>query len=59
MCRYVSSTMDTHVVRGKEMRTKAQVGIPEASAYFAVLALLSISVSWTVILDNRSLFMLV
>ena len=40
------------------MRTKGEVATGEASAYCADLTLLSMSVSWMVLLDKRSLFVL-
>ena len=41
------------------MRTKVQVTTHKACAYYADLVLLSISVSWIMLLDKRSSFVLV
>ena len=44
---------------GKEMRPKAQVATRVANTYYTDFALLSISVSWLMLLDKHSLFVLV
>ena len=47
------------MVLRKEMRPKSQVATREASAQYGYLVLLSISMSWVMLLDKRSLFVLV
>ena len=56
MCDF---TLNTHIICSKEMKPKGQVAPREASTYYADLALLLISVLWMMLLDKRSLFMLV
>ena len=47
------------ILYDKEMRSKGQVATHEASIHYANLTLLSIAVSWNMLLDKCSLFVLV